>query len=75
MNGVARALMAAGVVIFLAGAAVWLASRFGIPLGRLPGDITWEGKNIKVYSPFATMLVISVILTIILNVLSRLWKK
>ena len=70
-----RTLMLTGAVIFAAGAVVWLVSKAGIPLGRLPGDLSWEGKNVKIYAPFATMLIVSVILTIVLNVISRFGKK
>ena len=66
-----RALMIMGAVIFFAGAVLWLVSKTGIPLGRLPGDITWTGKNVKFYAPVTTMIIVSVILTIILNILSR----
>ena len=71
-----RTLMTIGAVIFFIGAVVWLVSKTGIPLGRLPGDVSWESesKNVKIYAPFATMLIASVILTIIMNVISRLKK-
>ena len=70
-----RTLMVIGAVIFAAGAVVWLVSKTGIPFGRLPGDVSWEGRNVKIYAPFATMIVVSVILTIILNVISMLGRK
>jgi ribose/xylose/arabinose/galactoside ABC-type transport system permease subunit len=66
-----RALMIAGAVIFFAGAVLWLVPKTGLPLGRLPGDMAWTGKNVKIYVPVTTMIVVSVILTIILNILSR----
>ncbi|MDR1472799.1 MAG: DUF2905 domain-containing protein [Synergistaceae bacterium] len=69
-----RLLMTAGAAIFIAGAAVWLASRFGGRLGRLPGDISIEGKNFKVYAPITSMIIASVVLSIVLNVISRLRK-
>ena len=47
--------------------------RFNIPFGNLPGDITYQKKNLTVFAPFGTMLLISVILTVILNIFSR-WK-
>jgi hypothetical protein len=67
--------MITGAVIFLAGAVLWFVSKTGLPLGRLPGDLTWTGKNVKIYAPVATMILVSVILTIILNILSRLGRK
>jgi hypothetical protein len=69
-----RTLMIIGGVIFALGAVVWFASKAGIPLGRFPGDLSWEGRNVKVYFPFATMLIVSLILTVILNVISKLRK-
>ena len=67
----ARTLMIIGAALFAAGAVMWLVSKLGIPLGRLPGDVSWEGKNVRVYAPFATMIIVSVVLTIILNVIAR----
>ena len=63
--------MIIGAALFAAGAVMWLVSKLGIPLGRLPGDVSWEGKNVRVYAPFATMIIVSVVLTIILNVIAR----
>jgi hypothetical protein len=67
--------MIMGAVIFIAGAALWFVSKTGLPIGRLPGDITWTGKNVKIYAPIATMILVSVILTIILNILSKFGRK
>lgn len=73
MPGIGRGLMILGAVIFAAGAVIWAASRFGLPFGRLPGDFFYEGKNFRVYAPIATMIVVSVVLSVIMNVISR-WK-
>jgi hypothetical protein len=40
-------------------------------LGRLPGDIRYEGKNTKVYFPIVTMLLISVVLNVILYLIRK----
>jgi hypothetical protein len=40
--------------------------------GRLPGDIRHEGDNVRVYAPIASMLVISLVLSVALAVFSRL---
>ncbi|MDR1885584.1 MAG: DUF2905 domain-containing protein [Synergistaceae bacterium] len=71
MNAAARMLMTAGIVLFLAGGALYLASKVGLPFGRLPGDISWEGKNFRFFAPITSMIVVSLILTIILNVISK----
>ncbi|MDR1651961.1 MAG: DUF2905 domain-containing protein [Synergistaceae bacterium] len=75
MNGLGRILMIIGGAVFLIGALVWIISKAGLPLGRLPGDAVWEGKNVKVYVPFATMILVSVVLTVLLNVIARFGKK
>ena len=43
MENIARYLVIGGVVLILIGGGVYLASKFGIPLGRLHGDIRIEG--------------------------------
>lgn len=71
MIGIGKALLAIGIVIVLVGGLLILAGRFGLPIGRLPGDIAYRGKNVSVYFPLATCLLISVILTIVLYLISR----
>ena len=40
--------------------------------GRLPGDVTIQRDNVTIYAPFGTMILLSVVLTLILNLLIRL---
>jgi len=75
MENIARFLVIGGVVLILIGGGVYLAAKFGIPLGRLPGDIRIEGEHGSFYFPLASSILISVILTIILNLVSRFWNK
>jgi hypothetical protein len=75
MENIARYLMIGGVILFLIGGGIYLAAKFGIPLGRLPGDIRIEGENGSFYFPITSSIVVSVILTIILNLISRLLQK
>ncbi|UCH59852.1 MAG: DUF2905 domain-containing protein [Anaerolineales bacterium] len=72
MIPLARILMILGVVLLLAGGFLYLASRLQIPLGRLPGDIRIEGENFTCLFPLASMILLSVLLTILLNVIVRL---
>jgi hypothetical protein len=55
----------------MAGLVVILAQRFGIRLGRLPGDIRIEGRRGAFYFPIVTCLLVSVLLTLI----SWLWNR
>ena len=75
MENIARYIMIGGVILFLIGGGIYLAAKFGIPLGRLPGDIHIEGKNGSFYFPIVTSIVLSLILTILLNIIIRLFRK
>jgi len=75
MENIARYIMIGGIVLFLIGGGIYLATKFGIPLGRLPGDIRIEGENGSFYFPVTTSILVSVVLTIVLNVIVRLLKK
>jgi hypothetical protein len=75
MENIGRYLIIAGVILILVGGGVYLAARLGLPLGRLPGDIRIEGKNGVFYFPLTTSILISVVLTILLNLLGRFLRK
>jgi hypothetical protein len=75
MENIARFLVIGGIILILIGGGVYLAAKFGIPLGRLPGDIRIEGENGSFYFPLATSILVSVLLTILLNVIARLFRK
>ncbi|MCA1900502.1 MAG: DUF2905 domain-containing protein [Chloroflexi bacterium] len=75
METIARYLMLAGIALFLIGGGVYLAARFGVPLGRLPGDIRIEGENGSFYFPVASSILVSVILSILFNLISKFWNK
>jgi Protein of unknown function (DUF2905) len=69
-----KVLVGLGAVIFLVGILLMLLGRTNLPLGRLPGDFLYRGKNTTVYFPLATSVVLSVVLTILLYVFSR-WRR
>ncbi|MBE0680808.1 MAG: DUF2905 domain-containing protein [Anaerolineales bacterium] len=75
METLARYLMIGGIALFLIGGGVYLAAKFGIPFGRLPGDIRIEGEHGSFYFPVTTSILVSVLLTLILNIISRLMRK
>ena len=69
----AKFLILAGVVMVAIGLIVLVAPK--IPwLGRLPGDIDIKGKNYRIYFPIVTCIILSILLTILLNLCS-LFKK
>ncbi len=75
MESIARYLMLGGIILFLVGGGVYFAAKFGIPLGHLPGDIRIEGENGSFYFPVTSSILVSVVLSILLNIISRFLKK
>lgn len=54
---------------------VYFLIKMGIPLGKMPGDLKFEGEKYRVYFPIVTSIVISIILTILLNLLFWLFRR
>ena len=75
MDTIGRFLMIGGIVLFVVGGLVFLATKFGLPFGRLPGDIRIERDGFSFYFPLGSSILISIVLTIIINVVLRLLKK
>ena len=70
---IGRWLIGLGVVLLIAGLLFLAVGR--LPwLGRLPGDIIIERPSLKVYIPVVTMILVSLILTLLANVIARLWR-
>ncbi len=74
MENIARYLIIGGFIMILIGGGVYLAAKMGIPFGRLPGDIRIEGENGSFYFPVVTSLLLSIILTVVLNLIFRWFK-
>ncbi len=66
MGDVGKLMVVAGAVLLVVGLAVMLLGKTGLPLGRLPGDIVYKGKNTVFYFPLATSIVVSVVLSVVL---------
>lgn len=64
-------LIGIGVLLVLAGIVVLLAGRAHVPLGRLPGDIVYRGKNTSFYFPIVTCIVLSILLSLVMWVVGR----
>jgi hypothetical protein len=69
LSGLGRILLVAAVVIAVVGIILILAGRGLIP--RLPGDISIQRKNFRFYLPLGTSILVSVILTLLLNLFLR----
>ena len=67
-----RFLIGAGFVLIAVGLLVMGLDRMGLGVGRLPGDFVWRGKHTTVYAPLGTSLLLSVLLSLVLYLLSRM---
>ena len=68
-------IILAGLGLTVLGGVIWLAGKTGLPLGRLPGDIRIQRDGFSFYFPLATCILISVGLTVLVNLLARLFKR
>jgi hypothetical protein len=71
LSTIARWVILTGFVIIIIGIGLWLAGRFELPLGRLPGDIHIERNGFSCFIPLATSIILSLLLTLALNILLR----
>jgi hypothetical protein len=74
-SSLGRWIFFAGLGLAALGGLMWLAGRIGLPLGRLPGDIRIEREGFSFYFPLATGIVISLVLTLLLNIVGRFLRR
>jgi hypothetical protein len=70
-NVLARWTVLAGLALVFLGGLIWIVGRTGLPLGRLPGDIRIQTEQISCFVPLASMLLISLVLTVVVNLVLR----
>ncbi len=71
MPSLARIFVIVGIAFLVLGGLFYIGSRINIPLGKLPGDIVIQGKNITCFIPLATSIILSILFTIILTLITR----
>lgn len=71
MQELGRTLVGIGLALAAVGLVPLLANRFGLPLGRLPGDFAWRGKRIAIFLPLGMSVLFSVILSLLAWLLTR----
>lgn len=67
----AKLLILGGGLLLAAGLALYFLGDKLSWLGRLPGDIRFERENFRFYFPIATMILLSLLLTIVINLVRR----
>jgi hypothetical protein len=75
MYNFARLFIFLGLVFLAIGGIAYVLTRFGLPLGHLPGDIRIQGQNVTCLIPIVSMILISIVLTVVVNVVLRLLNK
>lgn len=70
MSEIGRTLLVFGLILVAVGLLLLFADKIPF-LGRLPGDILVKRKNFTIYFPLATMVLLSIIATVVLNLISR----
>ena len=72
-NPFPKLLIGLGLVLLVAGLLLWaLPGKFNW-FGRLPGDIRLERGNFRFFAPITTMILLSLLLTVIVNLVRRFW--
>jgi len=64
-----RVFIGLGLLLAVVGVLLMLGSRLG--LGRLPGDLVIERKQVRVYFPIVTSILVSLVLSVLLNLWLR----
>jgi len=72
MGDLGRMLVFLGGILLVVGLVLILAGKVNLPIGRLPGDIVYRGKNTTFYFPLMTSILLSVILSLVLYVVNRM---
>jgi hypothetical protein len=75
LSTIGKWLIVAGLVLALAGAGLWLVGKTGLPLGRLPGDIRIERPGFSFYFPLTSSILVSVVLTVLISLVARLFRR
>jgi hypothetical protein len=71
MAGLGKMLILVGGSILMVGVVLTLAGKMHLPLGRLPGDISYRGRNVTFYFPLATSILLSIVLSLIFWFIGR----
>ncbi|MCI0738118.1 MAG: DUF2905 domain-containing protein [Gemmataceae bacterium] len=67
-----RIMLVVGVVLVVVGGLLAFGAKLPFRLGRLPGDIVWQGKGGNFYFPIVTCIVLSVVLSMVVWVVGQL---
>jgi hypothetical protein len=72
MGDLGRMLVLVGGLLLVIGLVLMFAGKLNLPIGRLPGDIVYRGKNATFYFPLVTCILLSVLLSLVLYFVNRM---
>ena len=75
MENMGRFVILAGIALIIIGGLMLGLAKLNLPLGRLPGDIHIEGRNGSFYFPVTSSILISIVLSVLLNLIGRFGNK
>lgn len=69
---IGKLIIITGIILVILGLIIWkMGDKFGW-FGNLPGDVKIESENIRIYAPLASMLIISIILTVLIWIIRKI---
>ena len=72
MTEIGKMLVFFGLLIAVVGVVFIVLDRTNLPIGRLPGDILYRGKHTTFYFPLMTSILLSIVLSLVLYVITRI---
>lgn len=72
MGDLGKILIYLGGTVVVIGVLLVLLGKTGLPLGRLPGDVVYRGKNTTVYFPIVTCIVLSLVLSVVMYLIQKM---
>lgn len=75
LSSAGRWIFILGIVLTFIGGGIWIAGRTAIPVGKLPGDFRFQLGPFSCLFPLASSIILSILLTIVLNLILRWFNK
>ena len=72
MGDLGKILIYLGGAVVVIGVLLVLLGKTGLPIGRLPGDVVYRGKNTTVYFPIVTCVVLSLVLSVVMYLIQKM---
>lgn len=66
-------ILIGGVIIVLVGLVIYFFHDYFKWVGRLPGDINIRRENFRLYFPITTMIIVSIVITLLINIFRRMF--